>query len=150
MPPKDVSVEDGTQTEEIVARFGPEARAVSESRRFLRKALAGLLPAPGDADVLDTLVLAANELTTNAVLHARTEFSVRLLATPAFLRVEVSDRNSRMPQPCLTPADATSGRGLAIIDGTGLDWGAERHRGGKTVWVQGRRCGPSADGDGPS
>ena len=82
------------------------------------------------------LVMAANELATNAVLHARTEFTVRVLIDAYRVRVEVSDGNTRMPQPCLTPADATSGRGLAIVDGSGLQWGAERHARGKTVWVQ--------------
>jgi len=80
--------------------------------------------------------MAANELATNAVLHARTEFTVRVLIDAYRVRVEVSDGNTRMPQPCLTPAHATSGRGLAIVDGTGLQWGAERHARGKTVWVQ--------------
>ena len=55
--------------------------------------------------------MAANELTTNAVLHARTDFTVRVLFGAHRVRVEVSDGNTRMPQPCLTPADATSGRG---------------------------------------
>jgi hypothetical protein len=41
-----------------------------------------------------------------------------------------------MPQPCLAPADATSGRGLAIVDGSGLQWGVERHARGKTVWIE--------------
>lgn len=87
-------------------------------------------------DLVHTLVTAANELVTNAVLHARTEFTVRVLADTRWVRVEVSDSNTRMPQPCLAPADAASGRGLAIVDGSGLQWGAERHPGGKTVWVQ--------------
>ena len=80
--------------------------------------------------------MAANELVANAVFHARTEFTVRVLIDTDRVRIEVSDGNTRMPQPCLTPADATSGRGLAIVDGTGLQWGAERHARGKTVWVQ--------------
>ena len=70
--------------------------------------------------------MAANELTTNAVLHARTEFTVRVLVDPARIRVEVSDENPRLPQLCLVPADATSGRGLAVIDGSGLEWGVDR------------------------
>ena len=94
---------------------------------------------PAGDGLVDNLIMAANELTTNAVLHARTEFTVRVLIYPDRVRVEVSDGNTRMPQPCLAPADATSGRGLAIVDGSGLQWGAERHAGGKTVWVQAPR-----------
>ena len=64
---------------------------------------------------------------------------VRVLIDPHRIRVEVSDGNTRMPQPCLAPADATSGRGLAIVDGSGLQWGAERHARGKTVLIQAHR-----------
>jgi anti-sigma regulatory factor (Ser/Thr protein kinase) len=119
--------------------FRPDPAAVREVRRFLRKALTSLSGSGPGQELADTLVTAGNELATNAVLHARTEFTVRVHDDGTVVRIEVSDRNSRMPQPCMTPADATSGRGLAIIDGSGLAWGANRHRGGKTVWVEGSR-----------
>jgi anti-sigma regulatory factor (Ser/Thr protein kinase) len=90
-------------------------------------------------ELADVLVLAANELATNAVLHARTEFTVRVVVDAAHVRVEVTDGNSRVPQPFLAPADATSGRGMAIIEGSGLHWGIDRHAGGKTVWLQSAR-----------
>ncbi len=125
--------------EVVVARFRPTPSALSEVRRVLRKALGDLLPGPVDDDVTDSLLLAGNELATNAVLHARTDFEVCVLANPRWIRIEVADGNSRMPQPCLTPSDATSGRGLAMIDGSGLLWGAERRPGGKIVWAEGRR-----------
>jgi anti-sigma regulatory factor (Ser/Thr protein kinase) len=117
-------------------RFRPHPEAVSRARRFLRRSLAGIPAGSVGDDLVHTLVTAANELVTNAVLHARTEFTVRVLADTRLVRIEVSDSNTRMPQPCLAPADAASGRGLAIVDGSGLQWGAERHPGGKTVWVQ--------------
>jgi anti-sigma regulatory factor (Ser/Thr protein kinase) len=119
----------------VAQRFRPDPRAASDARRFLRRALAALDGGLA-GDLAHILIMAANELATNAVLHARTDFTVRVLIGADRVRVEVSDGNTRMPQPCLTPADATSGRGLAIVDGTGLEWGAERHARGKTVWVQ--------------
>ena len=57
------------------------------------------------------------------------------------VRVEVTDGNSRVPQPCLAPADAPSGRGLAIIHGSGLKRGIDRHSSGKPVWLQAQRGG---------
>jgi anti-sigma regulatory factor (Ser/Thr protein kinase) len=124
-------------SDDVVAeRFRPDPQAVSGARRFLRRALKHIEAGPAGDGLVDSLIMAANELTTNAVLHARTDFTVRVLFGAQRVRVEVSDGNTRMPQPCLTPADATSGRGLAIVDGTGLQWGAERHARGKTVWVQ--------------
>jgi anti-sigma regulatory factor (Ser/Thr protein kinase) len=120
----------------VAERFRPDPPEVSAARRFLRRALKPIESGPAGDGLVDSLIMAANELTTNAVLHARTEFTVRVLVDAHRVRVEVSDGNSRMPQPCLTPADATTGRGLAIVDGTGLRWGTERHPHGKTVWVQ--------------
>jgi anti-sigma regulatory factor (Ser/Thr protein kinase) len=124
-------------TDDVVAeRFRPEPSAVRAVRRFLGRVLAEVLAGPAGADLCEKLIMVGNELATNAVLHARTDFTVRVRLDAGRLRIEVSDANTRMPQPCLTPADATSGRGLAIVDGSGLRWGAERHAGGKTVWVE--------------
>jgi anti-sigma regulatory factor (Ser/Thr protein kinase) len=120
-------------------RFRPVPSEVSACRRYVRSALKDLEADPDGDELLELLLLTTSELATNAVLHARTEFSVRVLVSAAQVRIEVSDSNTRMPQPSLNPADATTGRGLAIIDGSGFDWGAERHVGGKTVWVCARR-----------
>lgn len=120
----------------VAERFRPDPQAVSAVRRFLRRALTAIEAGPAGDGLVYRLIMAANELATNAVLHARTEFTVRVLIDAHRVRVEVSDGNTRMPQPCLTPAEATSGRGLAIVDGTGLQWGAERHARGKTLWIQ--------------
>lgn len=124
---------------DVSSEFAPDPPAVGAARRFLRQALQDQLDGHAGSDLADSLLMAANELATNAVMHARTEFTVRLLVAPDRVRVEVADENSRVPQPCLAPADATSGRGLAIVDSSGLDWGVDRHPGGKTVWVQGAR-----------
>ena len=123
----------------VAERFRPDPQAVPRARRFLRQALTDIEGGPAGDDLVYILVMAANELVANAVFHARTEFTVRVLIDTDRVRIEVSDGNTRMPQPRQTPADATSGRGLAIVDGTGLQWGAERHAHGKTVWVQAPR-----------
>ena len=123
---------------DVTCEFAPEARAVSEARRFLREVLQDLV-GNSSGELADALVMAANELATNAVLHARTEFTVRVVVDAAGVRVEVTDGNTRVPQQSVAPVDATSGRGLAIIEGSGLDWGIDRHVGGKTVWLQSPR-----------
>jgi hypothetical protein len=126
--------------------FDPSPVSVGRARRFIQQVLrepgpAGVTsaagaPGPLDPELADLLLFTANEVTTNAVLHGRTVFTVRVVRSANSTRIEVSDENSRMPQPCLAPVDAASGRGLAILDGSGLDWGVERHAGGKTVWVE--------------
>jgi anti-sigma regulatory factor (Ser/Thr protein kinase) len=112
----------------------PVPEAVRAARRFLRAAL----PGPDlDPVAIDSLVLAASELVTNAVLHARTRFRVTVRRPgPGTIRVEVADGDPRLPQSLAPPPAATSGRGLAIIDGLGLDWGVETHERGKVVWIE--------------
>jgi hypothetical protein len=56
------------------------------------------------------------------------------------VRVEVTDASVDAPQPREAPVEATSGRGLAIIDGSGLQWGIDQHADGKTVWLQAPRA----------
>ena len=69
-------------------------------RRYVRSALTELAADPGGDDLVDLLLLTTSELATNAVLHARTDFSVRVRVSDSQVRIEVSDGNIRMPQPC--------------------------------------------------
>jgi anti-sigma regulatory factor (Ser/Thr protein kinase) len=112
---------------------------VAEARAFVRRTLDDLGVRDRDEELADNLVLAANELTSNAVLHARTDFTVRVAVDPTRVRVEVIDENTREPQPYSAPLDATSGRGLSLVQATGLTWGSTGHTGGKTVWIEGSR-----------
>ena len=75
----------------VVAEFRPHPSAVSAARGFLRSALSDLGLTETSGDLIDLLVMTANELATNAVLHARTEFTIRVLADPTRVRMEVSD-----------------------------------------------------------
>lgn len=118
---------------EVHRRFGPTPVAVREARAFLRDCL-DALARHVDFDV-DAVLLAANELATNAVVHGGTEFEVRVRLHDGTVRVEVTDHDPRLPQARTAGADATSGRGLALIDSSGLHWGADRTDDGKTVWL---------------
>ena len=48
----------------------------------------------------------------------------------------VTDGNIRLPQPSMAPADATTGRGLALVDALANAWGDGRNGRGKTVWFE--------------
>jgi anti-sigma regulatory factor (Ser/Thr protein kinase) len=74
--------------------------AGSQVRHLLRQALQELLDdgCGSGGDLADTLLIAANELATKAVLHARTEFTVRVADDAVHVRVEVTDEGSRIPQ----------------------------------------------------
>lgn len=120
----------------LVREFEPQPASVALVRHCLREALDDVLTSEADPDLADSLLLGANELATNAVLHARTRFTVRLSLVVGVLRIEVEDGDPRLAHASPASTDATSGRGLAIIDGSGLHWGVERNARGKIVWLQ--------------
>ena len=114
------------------ARFPAELGAVARARGFLVETLTGWGAAGYDFG--GPLVL--SELATNAALHARTPFQVRLHIDAALLVVEVADGSPRLPRPPGYDTDATTGRGLVLIRSLCTDWGARPVNGGKVVWAQ--------------
>jgi DNA-binding NarL/FixJ family response regulator len=88
-------------------------------------------------EVLDLVNLLVTELVTNAVVHGGSEADVSVALTPTALRVDVADRDERMPQP-ITSVDAwdTSGRGLAFVATMSQRWGVQRVPGGKVIWFE--------------
>jgi anti-sigma regulatory factor (Ser/Thr protein kinase) len=103
------------------------------ARAFTRQALDNWrLP-----DLADDVVLAVNELITNAFLHGGEPITLSLELAGRGVRIEVSDRSPRMPRTPAPDHAGTSGRGLAIVSALSCDWGAERLRaGGKAVWAE--------------
>jgi anti-sigma regulatory factor (Ser/Thr protein kinase) len=82
------------------------------------------------------VVLAASELATNAVEHARTAFVVRLKEGDHVCRVEVSDGCEANPVLAMRQPDRPGGRGLLIVDRLSTRWGVEIAPNGKTVWAE--------------
>jgi anti-sigma regulatory factor (Ser/Thr protein kinase) len=118
-----------TQREEKSFELDPGE--VASARRFV----AGVLHEWGiDAD---DVILAVGELAANAVLHARTSFTVSVCRDPARLTVEVADHNPRLPALGQPPPGALSGRGLMLVDAVSTAWGVRTdHMEGKLVWAQ--------------
>jgi anti-sigma regulatory factor (Ser/Thr protein kinase) len=104
---------------------------VGEARSFVRDALA-TTDAP--AIIVDSAVLLISELATNVALHARTDLQVTIRFEDNTLWGEVKDWNARLPQPCMAPESATSGRGLSLVESLAHRWGIDQEDGGKTVW----------------
>jgi len=119
-----------------------QARSAGAARRFLSETLA-IWGAPQYEETAQLLI---SELVTNAVLHARTDITVRLELGPANglqgpsgptrLRLEVSDASARQPVTRHYSLEATTGRGLALIDALAGRWGVDRLDQGKTVWAE--------------
>jgi anti-sigma regulatory factor (Ser/Thr protein kinase) len=79
--------------------------------------------------------LVVTELTTNAVRHARTLFTVAMTWDGSKLRIEVSDAHPVPPVPGdhLSP-EALGGRGLRLVEQVADRWGYDPHEQGKTIW----------------
>lgn len=109
--------------------FEPDPGQVTEARRFVECCLeaAGLR----STDV----ALLVSELATNAVLHARSDFTVSIEIQAQRAHVEVFDRNTRLPTFSAVRADAHSGRGLMLLQALSEAWGVQSHSdSGKTIW----------------
>lgn len=122
--------------------FESDPAMVVAARRFVRERLAAW---EADSRYVDSAVLVASELVTNAVLHARTSVTLRIELQGSTVRIEVLDENPRLPVLAPCPPEATSGRGLALVAILATAWGMEHHGDGKIIWAE---IGPGR-GDGP-
>ena len=133
----------GLMTVVARGRFLPRANQVRIARA-VAIAAADRLACDSDA-----LILVVDELATNAVVHARTRFTLSLLTDGDEVLVELEDG---APAGDLTPLpvrrDALSGRGLQLVDHFASSWGVRPTATGKVVWAQMPTTPPGA-GSGP-
>jgi hypothetical protein len=109
-------------------RFPPDRELLVDVRDFVRTTVEQRSVEAAFADFVVT------EFATNAIVHARTPFVVRVGFTPTLVRIEVDDESDELPivgrhQPAI--------HGLEMVDRLVPDWGyAARDGGGKTVWAE--------------
>lgn len=97
-----------------------------------------------DGDVL----LVVSELTTNALLHARTAMTVRIVDEgDGVVLVSVADGSVAAPRGRRFTVESGTGRGLRLLDSLAEEWGVETGDGGKTVWARVRTGADSAFAD---
>jgi anti-sigma regulatory factor (Ser/Thr protein kinase) len=108
----------------------PTTASVAEVRRFVGERLAEW-PHP---EVAHSAMLAASELATNAVLHARTEFTVKVMLDDC-VRIEIEDRSPALPVLKPITDQASTGRGLHLVERLTDAWGVEASD-GKRVWCE--------------
>jgi anti-sigma regulatory factor (Ser/Thr protein kinase) len=132
------SVTRGSRTEgaprgpqDLERRFPPDPQSAREARQFVLDNASS-----DDEDVNMRLAAVVSELVTNAILHARTPFKVRVSNGVDTIRVDVSDESSEVPAPRPYDIADVTGRGLHIVAGLADRWGISRHSGGKTVWFE--------------
>ena len=128
---------DPTGSNQPQLALDPLAEAVSAARRYVSAALRGL----GRADLEEAATLATSELVTNATVHARTRIVVSVELTPeGRVRVGVRDYSPGVPRQRQYGLDATTGRGLRIVESMSSDWGVvevnDATGSGKIVWFE--------------
>ncbi len=107
-----------------------DPRSPSAARRLLREVLDDC----GHSEWRDAAELALSELTTNAVLHAHTEMTVRIRCDDQVLRVEVEDSSQLVPAQRAYGAESSTGRGLGLVAAISHEHGITRVPTGKIVW----------------
>ncbi|MEU1346849.1 SpoIIE family protein phosphatase [Streptomyces sp. NPDC005775] len=123
----------GGRLQQHVGQNDPEA--LSSARHMIRAAVR----AWGAKERADEVELAADELTTNALMHTDggAIVTIRVLTGPERrLRVDVEDRSSALPRRRDAGEAGVSGRGLMLVDQLADAWGVESRGTGKCVWCE--------------
>ncbi|MEU9205536.1 SpoIIE family protein phosphatase [Streptomyces sp. NPDC048332] len=123
----------GGRLQQHVGQNDPEA--LSSARHMIRAAVR----AWGAKERADEVELAADELTTNALMHTDggAIVTIRVLTGPERrLRVDVEDRSSALPRRRDAGDSGVSGRGLMLVDRLADAWGVESRGTGKCVWCE--------------
>ena len=110
-------------------------RAAQIARQATRRALASW-SIPHLQDNADQVV---TELVSNAVRYGSAgcaDITLRLEVTGAWLRIEVHDTATALPQPRIPTAFDESGYGFVIVEALTAKWGIRETKNGKAVWAE--------------
>ena len=114
----------------------PQPTSPAEARRFVGEVLRDHGVDTGE--VVEAALLLTSELVTNAVLHAAGTINIDVDLDLTAVRVEVGDTSHEGPTPREAgDAEATSGRGLHLVEAMARAWGVNRQPDdGKVVWFE--------------
>lgn len=117
----------------LEASYESEASSVPVARHAVEQALR----AWGLEELGWTAALLVTELAANVTLHAGTAYTVVLEPLPqGGARLAVSDGSRRAPRQRRFGDEATTGRGLHLVEDLSASWGVEVFDTGKTVWAE--------------
>jgi anti-sigma regulatory factor (Ser/Thr protein kinase) len=117
---------------ELVEAFAASVTAPSEAREFV-SGVPRMFP---DAGIADDAELVTAELATNAVMHARSAFSVTVSRRDHAVRISVRDASTQVPRLRAPDPSSAAGRGLRIVSSLASRWGTELLPRGKIVWAE--------------
>jgi anti-sigma regulatory factor (Ser/Thr protein kinase) len=118
------------------ATFAPDPGSARLARLAVEEALRTAAVPPA---VIADALLVLGEMVSNAIRHARTDFTVCTEISGGILRLEVLDHDTRPPMLMGLDPASTSGRGLRMVSAVAADWGWNPTDGGgdsgKVVWA---------------
>ena len=124
-------MDDGSAFEHM-AGWSADRRHVAKAREFATRCLSD----HGMGGDVDSVRLVVSELVTNAVVHAATAFTVKLVRMDGVLTVTVADGSQVRPHEFAQGAElATEGRGLRLVEALSSSWGVRNEADGKSVWA---------------
>jgi anti-sigma regulatory factor (Ser/Thr protein kinase) len=107
----------------------PAAASVRDGRRFVT----GVLDTWGMPELVETAALLTSELLTNSVLHARTDIVLTLSRHDDGVEIVVRDGSRTAPRRRRHATDATTGRGLELLERLASSWEVSLDDEGKSV-----------------
>jgi hypothetical protein len=111
--------------------LAPARDAPGEARRRIVVALRG----HGCGEILvQDAALVVSELAANAVVHAKSSFSVSVSLRASTLRIDVADGGPVAAAATSQAWVPRQGRGLGLIDALCARWGTDATAEGKVVW----------------
>jgi anti-sigma regulatory factor (Ser/Thr protein kinase) len=116
------------ETQHARRMFEAEPRSAAFVRKYVRDSLETWKVRSDEA------VFVANELATNAIVHAQSEFAVEVSLHDSRCRIEVVDNDPTEPRETPKSTTSSSGRGLALVKALSSSWGVEPRPDGKRVW----------------
>ena len=117
---------------EALVHLTPDASSLREGRRFVAETLQGW---DVDEALIEPVLLVANELVANAIVHARSAPVLSLAEAGSDLMVRVADDSPVEPVPRAATANESGGSGLILVEALADRWGFDAHSSGKVVWV---------------
>jgi anti-sigma regulatory factor (Ser/Thr protein kinase) len=117
---------------EALVQLTSDASSLGEGRRFVAQTLRAWQV---DESRIEPVLVVANELVANAIVHARSAPVLSLEGSGSDLMLRVTDGSETVPVASAGAADEAGGRGLMLVQALADRWGIDTNSSGKTVWV---------------
>ena len=116
----------------LALSVGPDPKRIPEVRHALRR----WLLRHGLGDTRKVVELLTSELLARAVIHARSDVTVRVRDDDGVVRVDVTAEMTPEPQRLSSVAELAGRRGEAILSALARDHGVERHGDAQVLWAE--------------